>query len=71
MFESYAIGMIVIVAVSVAWVGVQSAWGRSFPREGTDPDVLAGRLGCGGCDSTEQCDRPCPERATSAEEDLR
>ena len=70
MLESYAIGVIAIVAVSAAWVGVQSAWGRSFPRDGADPDVLAGRLGCAGCDGTKECDRRRPERARSAEEEL-
>lgn len=55
----YATGVLVVVGMAVAWAGVQSAWRRSFPRRGADPDALAGRLGCHGCDAADECDHEC------------
>ena len=50
MFESYLTGAIGLAVVLSLWVWVQNAWRRSFPGVTDDPDVLAGRPGCGGCD---------------------
>jgi hypothetical protein len=58
---SYVIGMLAIVVMAVVWVGVQSAWRKAFPEVCSDPDVLAGRLGCHGCDSTDNCERRLSE----------
>ena len=56
MLSSYALGIAAVVAMAVAWVGVQLAWRRVFPDACADPDALAGRMGCHGCSSTETCD---------------
>ena len=55
MLASYALGIAAVVFMAVAWVGVQLAWRRVFPDVCADPDVLAGRMGCGGCASRERC----------------
>jgi hypothetical protein len=67
MLASYLTGLIVIVLVAVAWVGVQLAWRKTFPDACSDPDVLAGRMGCHGCDSAKDCGR----QSESAEEEFR
>jgi len=36
---------------------VQRAWRRSFADVGTDPDALAGRTGCHGCNDSKDCHR--------------
>jgi len=54
---SYAIGLGGIVILAVAWAAVQGAWKKVFPDAVPDPDVLAGRMGCHGCDCTDDCDR--------------
>jgi hypothetical protein len=56
---SYVIGPVGVVVVLLAWVGVQLAWRRAFPRVGSDPDALSGRLGCHGCGcpDTDVCER--------------
>ena len=56
MMASHAVGIIVLVAVTAGWVGVQLAWRRTFPEVGSDPDVLVGRGGCGGCREKESCE---------------
>jgi hypothetical protein len=55
--SSYVFGLLAIVALAVAWVAVQFAWRRAFPSAILDPDVLAGRPGCGtcGCVAGEPC----------------
>jgi hypothetical protein len=53
---SYALGIAAVVFMAVAWVGVQLAWRRVFPDACADPDVLAGRMGCHGCNSAEVCE---------------
>ena len=68
MLESYAVGVIAVVAMSVAWVGVQIAWRRVFPGVSSDPDVLAGRAGCQGCGCTEVCERRAAGAGSSEEE---
>jgi hypothetical protein len=57
MWTSYAVGLSVLVALLAGWVAVQSAWRRVFPDALADPDVLAGRGGCGGCGHVETCER--------------
>jgi hypothetical protein len=68
MLTSYATALIVITAVLLLWVRVQIAWRRAFPAAFGDPDVLAGRLGCAGCDRTNACDR-LAAADTAGEED--
>jgi hypothetical protein len=53
--DAYAIGILGVVGLTLAWVGVQRAWARSFPEAFDDPDVLAGRGGCDGCGCTKPC----------------
>jgi hypothetical protein len=67
MQTSHAVALLTIAVVLVVWVAVQNAWRRSFAGACSDPDVLAGRGGCKGCDSTEACDR---RRAGPAEEEV-
>jgi hypothetical protein len=51
MFISYLIAAVFLVLILSAWVVVQIGWRRVFAPNVTDPDVLAGRMGCGGgCD---------------------
>ncbi len=57
MLTSYLTGVLIIVALTVAWVGVQRAWRRAFPEGSGDPDALAGRTGCHGCNCTDVCER--------------
>jgi cytochrome c551/c552 len=56
---SVAVGAIAVAGLAAAWVAVQGAWGRVFPRSCSDPDVLAGRKGCLGCKNQDEdvCDR--------------
>jgi hypothetical protein len=49
MLASYLIAAVFMVLILYAWVLVQIGWRRVFGRTGPDPDVLAGRMGCGGC----------------------
>ena len=37
-----------LTLVLTLWVVVQVGWRRTFGSPGADPDVLAGRMGCGG-----------------------
>ncbi len=60
MIESYAIGAIGVAALAGAWLGVQIAWGRSFPDDSSEPDVLA-RRGCSGCGLRGPCEKSRPE----------
>ncbi len=55
MLASYATGLIAIAIVTAAWVGVQIAWRSTFGGGCSDPDVLAGRMSCHGCDGTSKC----------------
>ena len=68
MLSTYVTGLVAVVVMSVVWVAVQGAWGRVFATGASDPDVLAGRLGCSGtssegtktgtgCSCTQSCDR--------------
>ena len=52
MLASYLTGLVAVVGVTLAWVAVQGAWRRAFPEAGSDPDVLAGRMGCHAASSS-------------------
>jgi len=57
MLTSYAVVIAGVVGVMLLWIAGQSAWRRVFPEACSDPDVLAGRAGCGGCDRGKVCSR--------------
>jgi hypothetical protein len=72
MLHHYMIGIGAFVLLSAAWVGVQRAWRRSFPSAGDDPDVLAGRAGCNGCDdNSKQCHRKLASGSCKVQEEIR
>lgn len=52
---TYLVAIAVPPALGVAWVAVQRGWRRSFPRAFADPDVLAERRGCSGCEHAAEC----------------
>lgn len=66
---SQAIALLTIALVLVVWVAVQNAWRRSFPEACPDPDVLAGRGDCLGCDLWEACALRLTDQAAPAEEE--
>ena len=49
MLATYLTAAVFLVLILVLWSLVQIGWRRVFGRTGPDPDVLAGRMGCGGC----------------------
>jgi hypothetical protein len=54
--SSYALGLVLLVALALAWTVVQRAWAVRFPDSAPGGDALAGRLGCHGCGRcTNQC----------------
>jgi hypothetical protein len=55
MLYHYIIGVGAVLLISMAWLGVQRAWKRSFPDALADPDALAGRSGCHGCHESKDC----------------
>lgn len=57
MLTDYLLGIGLIIGLTLAWVAVQTAWGRVFTGVATDPDVLAHRLGCHSCGCTGLCKR--------------
>lgn len=66
--SAFLVGPLAVVGCAIAWLAVQRAWLRTFPRAAPDPDALAGRLGCHGCgECTETCERP-PRDPAAAEE---
>jgi len=67
MIASYLTGLLVISAVLLAWVFVQSAWRRTFPGVFDDPDVLAERLGCQSCDRSDVCEQRLADLGTEKE----
>jgi hypothetical protein len=69
MLTSFATGVIGVAALLLVWVGVQNAWRRAFSDALDDPDVLAQRIGCGGCDRERDCDRLPSQECSSAEEE--
>jgi hypothetical protein len=52
----YAASALGIAALALGWACVQRAWRRSFPG-GDEPDALALRPGCHGCEEAESCGR--------------
>jgi len=67
MLASYATGLVAVVLMMLAWVGVMSAWRRAFPEASSDPDVLAGRPSCHGCTGQNRAEGACERhRAGSA-----
>ncbi len=62
MVTSIATGLAVLCTMLAGWVTVQIAWRRAFPAAGTDPDALAGRLGCHGTCAPQDCTLRCPEQ---------
>ena len=69
MIYHYIIGVGAFVLLSIAWIGVQRAWRRSFPEVGGDPDVLVGRSGCHGCADSRDCHRKPESGACEAKEE--
>ena len=55
MLTSFAIGSIGLALLMLGWLSVQRAWSRAFPDACSDPDPLAGRIGCQGCNCTKSC----------------
>lgn len=70
MIYQYLIGIGAILLMSTAWVAVQRAWRRSFFDFGTDPDALAGRTGCHGCNDLKACNRAPKSGACKAQEEM-
>ena len=70
MMHDYIIGVGAILLLSTAWIGVQRAWRRSFADLGDDPDALAGRSGCHGCNDSEGCQRGAESAASEAQKEM-
>ena len=68
--HDYIIGVGAILLVSTAWIGVQRAWRKSFADVGDDPDALAGRTGCQGCNDSKDCHRRPESGACEAQEEM-
>lgn len=56
MIWTYLIGIFGIVALMVAWAGVQYLWKMIFPEHVTDDDAMAGRTKCSNCGCTTACE---------------
>ena len=69
MIYHYIIGVGALLLLSTAWLGVQRAWKRSFPDAIADPDALAGRSGCGGCNDSKACQRRLESGACKTQEE--
>lgn len=70
MLSQYAVSLVAMAVLLAAWLAVQQAWRRTFPERSADPDVLAERIGCGGCASRAGC-ATYDDTATPAGEDDR
>lgn len=68
MLESYLIGIGAILALLAIWVAVQIGWRKVFADVWSDPDALAGRMGCHGCSCETVCERKAAESAEATEE---
>ncbi len=71
MITHYVVGVGTLLLLSVAWLGVQRAWRRSFSDMAGDPDALAGRSGCHGCSGSKPCHQKDPNGACEAQENPR
>jgi hypothetical protein len=69
MMHDYIIGVGALLLLSTAWIGVQRAWKRSFPDAVADPDALAGRSGCNGCNDSKDCHRRPESGACKTQEE--
>lgn len=49
---SYTIAIGGLAGLAAFWVAVQNRWRQVFPDDRADPDVLARRSSCHGCEST-------------------
>jgi hypothetical protein len=67
MLTTYVTTVVFLVAVLLMWLGVQRLWWRAFPNA-SDPDALAGRLGCHGCGCTDSCRREHTDSRVTAKE---
>ncbi len=47
--SGHVVAAVFLISILILWVAVQIGWRNVFGRRGADPDVLAGRMGCGGC----------------------
>jgi hypothetical protein len=66
----YLVGAGILVALALAWAGVQSLWRHAFPEAAPGGDALAGRLGCQGCVScTDACEGQPPAESGPAREE--
>lgn len=63
---TYLVGAGTLAVLAAGWVGVQTVWRRSFPHAFADPDVLAGRRGCGACSNADACEKKCEAADASA-----
>jgi len=68
MLGSYLTGIIGVVALLAIWVAVQLCWRKVFADAWSDPDALAGRMGCHGCSCETVCERKAAESAQTTEE---
>lgn len=67
------IGLLLLVAMVVAWVAVDAAWRRSVPAAGS-PEALGKHRGCGGCQDgscTNRCDDGAGRRLAGAGKEIR
>lgn len=55
MLMKYAIGILGITGLMIAWVIVQYLWRLVFMDKNSSEDVLAGRGDCGNCGCGTQC----------------
>ena len=46
-----------IIALMLAWTGVQYFWKKTFSEYITDDDVLAERRSCGNCGCSTACQK--------------
>ncbi len=65
---THGVALLALVAVMTVWVAVQRAWRQTFDDELTDPDALAGRMGCSGCGCVTRCARREPAAAAGGAE---
>ena len=66
---SNLLAIAILIVVLVAWVGVQMAWKKSFPGVSTDPDILAGRMGCShgsDCQDDKTGDSDCCDKSSGS-----
>ena len=54
------LALLLLTAMTVAWVAVDAAWRRRVPRPGS-PEALGDRRGCGGCQDEGTCTNRCDD----------